>query len=63
MLSSWVDPSSEEAERKHRNSEYRQVYIGATKKSVGIAKRICQHWAGREQCDRLIWGGSLRNSR
>lgn len=36
--------------------EYRQVYVGATEASVGITKRIRQHWTGRKQFDRLIWG-------
>lgn len=34
--------------------EYRQVYIGATDASVGVLKRIKQHWTGTKQFDRLI---------
>ena len=36
--------------------EYRQAYVGATNKSIGIQKRIKQHWAGTKPLDRLIWG-------
>ncbi|WP_216353887.1 hypothetical protein [Microbacterium sp. LEMMJ01] len=36
--------------------EFRQVYVGATNESIGIAKRIRQHWTGQKQFDRLIWG-------
>lgn len=37
--------------------EYRQVYVGASSESAGIAKRIRQHWTKQKQFDRLIWGG------
>lgn len=36
--------------------EYRQVYIGASSESAGIAKRIRQHWTNQKQFDRLIFG-------
>lgn len=36
--------------------EYRQAYVGATDASVGIVKRIKQHWTGTKPLDRLIWG-------
>ncbi len=36
--------------------EYRQAYVGATDASVGILKRIKQHWTGTKPLDRLIWG-------
>lgn len=36
--------------------EYRQAYVGATDASVGIQKRIKQHWTGIKPLDRLIWG-------
>lgn len=36
--------------------EYRQAYVGATNKSIGIQKRIKQHWVGTKPLDRLIWG-------
>lgn len=41
--------------------EYRQVYIGATSESAGIAKRIRQHWTGQKQFDRLL-AGSVETS-
>lgn len=37
--------------------EYRQVYVGASSESAGIAKRIRQHWTNQKEFDRLIWGG------
>lgn len=37
--------------------EYRQVYVGASSESAGIAKRIRQHWTNQKQFDRLIFGG------
>lgn len=36
--------------------EYRQVYVGASSESAGIAKRIRQHWTNQKEFDRLIWG-------
>lgn len=36
--------------------DYCQVYVGATSDWTGIAKRIRQHWTGRKEFDRLIWG-------
>ncbi len=36
--------------------EYRQAYVGATAASVGILKRIKQHWTGTKPLDRLVWG-------
>ncbi len=57
-------PSCPEAERKHRDSEYRQVYVGATKKSVGIAKRKCSantgfaplhRWASAQSVHSLVY--------
>lgn len=36
--------------------EYRQAYVGATNRSIGIQKRIKQHWTGTKPLDRLIWG-------
>lgn len=36
--------------------EYCQAYVGATDASVGILKRIKQHWTGTKSLDRLIWG-------
>ncbi|TCJ23791.1 hypothetical protein E0W80_09540 [Microbacterium sp. PI-1] len=36
--------------------ESRQAYVGATDASVGIQKRIKQHWTGTKSLDRLIWG-------
>ncbi|PKI89875.1 hypothetical protein CW368_11970 [Actinomycetales bacterium SN12] len=36
--------------------EYRQAYVGAADASVGILKRIKQHWTGTKPLDRLIWG-------
>lgn len=42
--------------------EYRQAYVGATNSSVGIQKRIKQHWIGTMPLDRLIWGGDPRTS-
>jgi hypothetical protein len=38
--------------------EYRQVYVGATTASVGVAKRIRQHWTNQKQFDRLLWGSA-----
>lgn len=35
--------------------EYRQAYVGATNASVGVMKRIKQHWTGAKPLDRLIW--------
>lgn len=36
--------------------EYRQVYVGASSESAGIAKRIRQHWTNQKEFDRLIFG-------
>jgi hypothetical protein len=36
--------------------EYRQLYVGATSESAGIAKRIRQHWTNQKEFDRLIFG-------
>jgi hypothetical protein len=38
--------------------EYRQVYVGATSESVGVAKRIRQHGTSQKQFDRLLWGSA-----
>lgn len=42
--------------------EYRQAYVGATDASVGVLKRIKQHWTGTKSLDRLIWGDRQTSS-